>query len=323
MLEEATAQEIEFILGQEPAFPEREEITPEAEVRVPPEVSPKPRRVRRPPPKFPELELEELYEVPPVRPRRKRRRLIFIDEETQLSADELRAQVQDIHIDCRRMVLVEAVGSRTRRRTPAELLRNPTYPRWIPPELRRLWARCANVERVDYAQRRREEAEEEEEEEEERPEAEPSRDYFPSEERIVAEEGLEPSIAAVISAEISLEVSEEERARILPSEERPPEPRPLPALEEEVEGFPELPLEAQNLTEDLLLRIIGAKMEDEETDFATVVPPFIISRKIASKAFALCLDLAGRQVLLLKQEEAYGQILIRPGPHFPEHLLKQ
>ncbi|XP_029437841.1 meiotic recombination protein REC8 homolog isoform X3 [Rhinatrema bivittatum] len=199
------------------------------------------------------------------------------------------------------------------RKTPAELLNNPTYDRWIPPELHRLWARCAIVERVDYARRRAAEAEEEEEEEKQR-----ERETISEAE--VLREGLEPSVA-LISSEISLEVSEEEKLRVslvTPEERRfiPEEEITLPIVQELPELAPELPWDSIEITVDAVQRIVQAQIERYgETDFLSLVP-YTFSRLIASKVFFNCLVLCKARVLSLKQEEPYGRILIRPGPLF-------
>ncbi|KAG6921302.1 REC8 meiotic recombination protein, partial [Chelydra serpentina] len=69
------------------------------------------------------------------------------------------------------------------RRTPAELLRAPTYG-WLPPELHALWQRCAVLQPVDYAALWAEEERKEE----------------PVSELEVAREALEPSVPVMVSS---------------------------------------------------------------------------------------------------------------------------
>ncbi|XP_029437840.1 meiotic recombination protein REC8 homolog isoform X2 [Rhinatrema bivittatum] len=223
------------------------EATP-AEVRMPPppsvSVSISPKAVRAPP-RSPELLLPEIFELPPAMPRRRRRQLRFIDQVLQIPQREMEEQISDVLTQCQQRVPI--VLPHRQRKTPAELLNNPTYDRWIPPELHRLWARCAIVERVDYARRRAAEAEEEEEEEKQR-----ERETISEAE--VLREGLEPSVA-LISSEISLEVSEEEKLRVslvTPEERRfiPEEEITLPIVQELPELAPELPWDSIEITVD-------------------------------------------------------------------------
>uniref|UniRef100_A0ACB8EWW6 Uncharacterized protein n=1 Tax=Sphaerodactylus townsendi TaxID=933632 RepID=A0ACB8EWW6_9SAUR len=203
------------------------------------------------------------------------------------------------------MVLLPA----KRLRTPAELLGAPTYG-WMHPTLHSLWARCANLQRMDYAKQRRRE---EEEEEPQRPAEVPS-------ELEVLREAEEPSVPLVGSSEVSLETTEEElRASLVAAEERVlPEPEEvgLPMLPEVPEISFELPLDKEMLTLTDVRRLVAAKLEQTgETEFAQLVP-FTVSRDVASRFFYMCLVLAGDRYLLLEQEEPFGRIVIKPGAWF-------
>lgn len=48
--------------------------------------------------------LLQVLELPPVEKQRRRRQLIFIDENTQISQDEQRAQIDDVHFETRPLV---------------------------------------------------------------------------------------------------------------------------------------------------------------------------------------------------------------------------
>ncbi|XP_061445311.1 meiotic recombination protein REC8 homolog isoform X3 [Rhineura floridana] len=202
-----------------------------------------------------------------------------------------------------------------RLKTPAELLGTPTYG-WMHPTLNDLWARCTNLQRVDYARQRAAAAEEEalREEEEAVQKAE-----FPSElEELRAAE--EPSVPPVGSSEISLETTEEElRPSLVVGEERillEPEAAALPIVPELPEISFELPLEKDVVTMDYVRRFISVRLEQAgEIEFDQLVP-FVASRAVASRIFYICLVLAANQCLRLEQREPYGQIVIKPGPRF-------
>ncbi|XP_043914092.1 meiotic recombination protein REC8 homolog [Protopterus annectens] len=209
LLDEETGKP--FVVSPLPAIPPVE-VTPWEEVVLPTSppipVSPRPPEVVS---KSPELHLPEVYEVPVVEPKRRRRQLHFIDDRTQISREELVEQMSNVNTQCRTLVCIEPPSQRTV--AAADLLGKPTYSGWLPDELQRLWTRCANVEKVDYARKRalEEEAEEARREEETVSELE------------VVREGLEPSIPLMLSSEISLEVTEEEKTRaspVIPEERR-------------------------------------------------------------------------------------------------------
>ncbi|XP_065422533.1 meiotic recombination protein REC8 homolog isoform X2 [Chrysemys picta bellii] len=178
-----------------PILPEELARLPKEEVPPPPELSP-PRepglpppppspavtpRVTRPP-SSPKLELA-VYE--PAPPRTPRRQLRFLDEVTQIPRDQFKKQILDVRAQCRPLVVVEVPARQ--RRTPAELLRAPTYG-WLPPELLALWQRCAILQPVDYAALWAEEERKEE----------------PISELEVAREALEPSIPVMVSSGVLL-----------------------------------------------------------------------------------------------------------------------
>ncbi|XP_067389260.1 meiotic recombination protein REC8 homolog [Emydura macquarii macquarii] len=292
-----------------PPLPEERLRLPPEELPPPPELSP-PREPalpppavppRRRPPRSPEVRMPpcapqlEPAELPPRRA--PRRRLLFLDEVTQIPRDQIRKQILDLRAQCRPLVMVEAPARR--RRTPAELLRAPTYG-WLPPELQALWQRCALLQPLDYAALRGEE---------------------PPSEVEVAREALEPSLPAMVSSEISLETTEEEPPR--PSLVTPEERRLAPEAEEVLPSVPELPEvslelppDRQLLTLETVRRLVAPELERVgETDFRTLVPP-TVSRRIASRIFYFCLVLCGLQFLRLEQAEPYGPILLKRGARF-------
>ncbi|CAM4646769.1 unnamed protein product [Caretta caretta] len=247
----------------------------------------------------PQLELAVYEPAPLPTPRRQLR---FLDEVTQIPRDQFKKQILDVRAQCRPLVVVEVPARQ--RRTPAELLRAPTYG-WLPPALHALWQHCAILRPVDYAALWAEEERKEE----------------PVSELEVAREALEPSIPVMVSSEISLETTEEEvpRPSLVTPEERRLVPEPeeaLPIVPELPEVSLELPPDRDLITLEYIRRLVAAELEQVgEMDFWSLVPT-TTSRGIASRIFYLCLVLCGLQFLQLHQTEPYGPILLKRGARF-------
>ncbi|KAJ7313158.1 hypothetical protein JRQ81_004431 [Phrynocephalus forsythii] len=300
--------------GEAPLLPL--EATPPSEgsrLLPPPSSSPPgiPRLEHRPP-SSPELLLPE-FEPSPARPRRRRRRqLHFLDEVTQISREDFQEQILNTRAQCQplEMVLLPA----KRQRPASELLGNPTYGGWMHPSLRGLWARCANLQRVDYTRQRASEERARKAEEEAAPRAE-----VPSElEELRAVE--EPSLPPPGSSEISLETTEEEqRPSLVISEERAllePEEGALPVLPELPEISFEIPPDKDGITLDYIRRMVSAKLEQVgEIEFDQLVP-LTTPRPLVSRFFYMCLVLAGTQFVRLEQRQPYGRVLLQPGARF-------
>ncbi|XP_072125828.1 meiotic recombination protein REC8 homolog [Mobula birostris] len=288
------------------------EIAPEKEMEIPtpPTLPPlhkeeeSPRR--REPLPSPELVLPEIYELPPVIPKRRRRRQQFIDTTIQVPREEMQEQIQRVDVHCAPFHPIEL--SRQRKVPPASLFQNPAYEPWTAPALRQLWTRCARTEPVDYSARRRLEALEME----------------------VLRETLEPSIPQ-LTLTGSLEESEPEVSRSpikSPEESRPPTAEleeKLPTVmevSETVEVSPGRlpPPEVTAVTHRFVMDLVsGGLIDRDETDLHTILPT-TISRIDICRIFYICLVLASRQVLRLDQIQPYGRIAITPGPRFGEDL---
>ncbi|XP_059807077.1 meiotic recombination protein REC8 homolog isoform X2 [Hypanus sabinus] len=285
------------------------EAAPEKEVEIPTppmlpplhkEESPR----RREPLPSPELVLPEIYELPPVAPKRRRRRLQFIDTTIQIPREEMQEQIQRVDIHCVPFHPIKL--SRQRKVSPASLFQNPAYEPWTAPALRQLWTRCARTKPVDYSARRRLEALEME----------------------VLRETLEPSIPQ-LTLTGSLEESEPEASLIKsPEETRPPTAEleeKLPTVMEVSEtvevspgGLP--PPEVTAVTHRFVMDLVSRELIDrDETDLHTILPT-TISRIDICRIFYICLVFASRQVLRLDQIQPYGRITITPGPQFGKDL---
>ncbi|XP_059807079.1 meiotic recombination protein REC8 homolog isoform X4 [Hypanus sabinus] len=254
------------------------EAAPEKEVEIPTppmlpplhkEESPR----RREPLPSPELVLPEIYELPPVAPKRRRRRLQFIDTTIQIPREEMQEQIQRVDIHCVPFHPIKL--SRQRKVSPASLFQNPAYEPWTAPALRQLWTRCARTKPVDYSARRRLEALEME----------------------VLRETLEPSIPQ-LTLTGSLEESEPEASLIKsPEETRPPTAEleeKLPTVMEVSEtvevspgGLP--PPEVTAVTHRFVMDLVSRELIDrDETDLHTILPT-TISRIDICRIFYICL----------------------------------
>ncbi|XP_010333314.1 meiotic recombination protein REC8 homolog isoform X3 [Saimiri boliviensis] len=279
------------------------EVTPPEELRLPAPPSPE----RRPP-------------APPPPRRRRRRQLPFWDEETQISREKFRKQLQT-RAHCRECPMVQP-PERTIT-SPVELFRTPTLSGWLPPELLGLWTSCAQP--LPRALRR--ELTEEAAEREAAAEEERRRIEAPSEIE-VPREAWEPSGPLMVSAELSLEAAEEEKSRIsLITPERwalaemeQPEAPALPMVPEVPEVPMEMPLvlppELELLSLEAVHRAVALELQaNREPDFSSLVSP-LSPRRMAARVFYLLLVLSAQQILRIEQEKPYGRLLIQPGPRF-------
>ncbi|XP_012611467.2 meiotic recombination protein REC8 homolog [Microcebus murinus] len=284
------------------------EVTPPPELRLPAPPSP---------------ELRPLVPPPERPPARRRRQLLFWDEETQISREQFQEQLQT-RVHCRECPMVQP-PERTLM-SPAELFRTPTHTGWLPPELLAFWKRGALPPPSMLRQRLLQEAEEAERaaaaEEERRKTETPS-------EIEVLREAQEPSGPLMVSSELSLEAAEEEKSRIslIPPEERwawaeaeQPEPLALPVVPElpevPMEMPLELPLEPGLLSLESVHRAVALELQaNRKPDFSSLVPP-LSPRRMAARVFYLLLVLSTQQILHVEQEKPYGRLLIRPGPRF-------
>ncbi|KAM6295997.1 meiotic recombination protein REC8 homolog [Aegotheles albertisi] len=237
---------------------------------------------------LPEVTARELELLSEAAPRRRRRRLPHIDPQPYIPQEQFQAQLLQPHGHCRDLVLLEPPHKR--RRPPTELLQTPTCG-WLPPELWDLWSRCAQPG----------------------PPAAPPE--LPSEVEVLREV-LEPSLPALPSWEVSLEVLEEEpRPRPLPPEERrPPLPPPPPALPELPEG-PEPELPPSPIPDPAALRrlVAAAVRRPEGAVLGSLLPPGT-PRRALGRLLWLCLELCAQGLLRLSQPHPFGPITLGPGP---------
>ncbi|KAF5925754.1 hypothetical protein HPG69_002204 [Diceros bicornis minor] len=208
-------------------------------------------------------------------------------------------------------------------RSPGELFGIPTHPGRLPPELLAFWTHCAQPPpRALWPPM---EPEEEAAERELAAEEERRKIEIPSDIEVLRE-ALEPSVPLMVSAELSLEMAEEEKTRIslVPPEERwawaeaeLPEVPALPVVPELPEVPMEMPValppEPEMLSLEAVHRAVALELQAKRVpDFSSLVPP-LSPRRMAARVFYLLL---AQQILRVEQEEPYGRLLIQPGPRF-------
>ncbi|XP_068127556.1 meiotic recombination protein REC8 homolog [Hyperolius riggenbachi] len=254
------------------------------------------------PPQFasPQLQLPELPVEAAGRPtfrRSARRSRLIIDEDIQIASKIMRERTSDPHIYTQPMAPVTLPYIRPR--TAASLLESPTYEQFMAPELVSLWSQCAVLEPLQYIREREETASE------------------PEVVRAVTE-----SVASfMLSSEMSLEASEEDRSRPIsftPEERRTipvQDDTLLPMVSEVPEPIVEMPQTEGVLLEDIERRLYDQIDSDGYVEFLSLTPP---SRLLVSRFFYSCLELWTQKVIRMEQAEPYGRILISCGDRYSQ-----
>ncbi|KAI2667267.1 Meiotic recombination protein rec8 [Labeo rohita] len=234
-----------------------------------------PRRERAVRERSPDLEPAVVRPESPVKQRKRRRQLLFIDENTQISQEEMMAWIDDVETETR--PLEALVKPPFEKKGAKELLENPCMS--LPPEILALWKQAAVVRPIPPAQQRWEVpvAEEIPEREQERPE--------PGE----REEERELSSKEVIPREM-LESG-------LFREETPAS---LMVLETTDKDFSPLETPEMRRPQDVI--------EGLET-FHSLLPPDPTRRIVAQLFWRLLEQIVAGQVTV-RQDEPYGDIII-------------
>ncbi|XP_035617154.1 meiotic recombination protein REC8 homolog isoform X1 [Oncorhynchus keta] len=272
--------------------------------------------------------------TPPVKQPR-RRQLLFIDQETQISQEALQQQIDNTLIQTRPLVVISGPSKRTV--SPVDLLGNPCTT--LPPELMLPWKQVAIVAALTGSAllvgRTETDSESERERDKERvmkakeeggreQEGELSSKEVP---RDLAESGLSQHDVSTRSP-LSLEVSDRDMSREnspldTPESRGSPVPRSVSKLKdipEEGEG----PLERE--AEDIPMADLSAELLDAVTEpledhegvlFHSLLPP-LAQRSSVTHSFWTLLEMVTARRLCVQQDEPYGDIIISPGPNYEE-----
>ncbi|XP_063769719.1 meiotic recombination protein REC8 homolog isoform X2 [Pseudophryne corroboree] len=229
-----------------------------------------------------------------------RRSSLIIDSDKQIGSRIMQEQTKDPYIHTQAAVPVTLQHMKPR--TPASLFSSPTYEQFMAPELSALWTRCALQEPLQYIQEREEESMSELE---------------------MVRAATESAVSLLLSSEVSLEVSEEERSRAIlftPEERRAvsiQDDRVLPMVSEMPELIVEMPETEEILLSDVQRNLYSQIDSVGHAEFHSLTPRSF-SRLLVSRFFFACLALCTKQVIHLEQTEPYGPIVITPGKHYSQ-----
>ncbi|XP_060784821.1 meiotic recombination protein REC8 homolog isoform X3 [Neoarius graeffei] len=279
--------------------PAERERTPEP-VPIPPS-PPSPERMER---RIESPRLEELVpilEAPVEERRRRKRQLVFMDEDVQIAQETLQAQINDPSIETKSLadVLIRAPSQVSE---PKVLLSNPCTK--LPADILELWKQGAVVQHVRPSKPRREVEEEDLEAVRER-----ERGREEQEEGEIPTEMVESGISRYETPVSSLVMEATDR-EISPMETPEMRRTPVPVS---VRGLEEIPEERVPELEGVMmdvepLRRIDAIGEDEVT-FHSLLPPGVRRRTVA-QAFWRLLERIDKKEVTVRQDEPYGDIII-------------
>ncbi|XP_027012548.2 meiotic recombination protein REC8 homolog isoform X1 [Tachysurus fulvidraco] len=282
----------------EPAARER---TPEPVTIPPSPPTPERRELRRESPRLEEL--VPIPEAPAERRRRRKRQLVFMDEEIQISQDALQAQINDPSIEIRPLedVLIRPPSEVSE---PKVLLSNPCMK--LPAEILELWKQGAVIPHIPPPRRHREGEEDlEAVRERERGREEQEEGELREMPTEIVESGVSRYDTPVSS--LVMEVTDRE---ISPLETPETRRSPVPVS---VCGLEDIPEERVPELEDVMMDVdplkrLAALGEDEAT-FHSVLPPKVTRRTI-SQAFWRLLERIDMKEVTVRQDKPYGDIII-------------
>ncbi|XP_056599560.1 meiotic recombination protein REC8 homolog [Triplophysa dalaica] len=254
----------------------------------------------------PSLELAAVSPEYPEVQRKRRRQLLFIDKDTQISQEEMRAQINDVETETRALadVLVKLPVKQT---DPKKLLGNPCMS--LPPEILALWKQAAVTKPILPSRRRwsvpEAEIPEREEQREEPREVEQERELSSKEiPREMVESGLflqeTPASSGV------LETTDRDFSPIETPEIRRSPVLPVPYTLEDIpeERIPEM----EQITMDIDETRPLAPSEASVT-FHSLLPPQA-SRRVVAQHFWRLLERTAAKQVTVQQDEPYGDIII-------------
>ncbi|KAA0718900.1 Meiotic recombination protein REC8 -like protein [Triplophysa tibetana] len=244
-------------------------------------------------------------EYPEVQ-RKRRRQLLFIDKDTQISQEEMRAQINDAETETRALadVLVKLPVKQT---DPKKLLGNPCMS--LPPEILALWKQAAVTKPILPSRRHwsvpEAEIPEREEQRDEPREVEQERELSSKEiPREMVESGLFQQETPASSG--VLETTDRDFSPIeTPEIRRSPAP-PVPYTLEDIpeERIPEM----EQITMDIDETRPLAPSEASVT-FHSLLPPQA-SRRVVAQHFWRLLERTVAKQVTVQQDESYGDIII-------------
>ncbi|XDV26913.1 hypothetical protein PO909_030532 [Leuciscus waleckii] len=249
--------------------------------------------------------------------RKRRRQLLFIDKHTQLSQEEMRAQIDDAETETRPFATL--IQPRFEKKGAKELLGNPCMS--LPPEILALWKQAAVVRPIPPSRPRWDvpAAEEIPEREEERPEPAEREEERP--EPAEREEERELSSREIPREMVESGLLQEETPASLVILETPdkdsspletPEMRRSPVPEIQF-GLEDIPEERVPVMEDIAMDIEEQlRPQDVIEDLVTFrsLLPIQASRRIVARIFWRLLEQTVAREVTVRQDVPYGDIII-------------
>ncbi|KAF4089578.1 hypothetical protein AMELA_G00067510 [Ameiurus melas] len=282
--------------------PAERERTPEP-VPIPPSPpSPERRERRRESPRLDEL--VPIPEAPVERRTRRKRQLVFMDEDIQISQEALQAQINDPSIETKSLTDV-LIRPPSQVSEPKVLLSNPCMS--LPGDILELWKQGAVIHHIRPSKRHREVEDEDLEaiRERERGREEQEEGELREMPTEIVESGVSRYDTPVSS--LVMEVTDKD----IPPVETPETLRsPVPVS---VCGLEDIPEERVPELEDVMMDVdplsrMAAIGEDEVT-FHSLLPPRVRRRTIA-QAFWRLLERIDMKEVVARQDEPYGDIII-------------
>ncbi|KAL0985205.1 hypothetical protein UPYG_G00154070 [Umbra pygmaea] len=270
-------------------------------------------------------ESSALQDITPPAKRPRRRQLVFFDKETQITQEALQQQIDNTLSWTRPLVVVSDPSKRSI--SAIQLLGNPCTN--LPLELVSLWKQVAVVRAVTGSAlqvgRRVTDSEEERESAKEAVVEREMEEELGSKEvpRELAESGLsQPDVSSY--SLLLLESSDKDVSREI-SQSQTPESResPVPKSGSKLMDIPE-----DRVAEEVPLADLSADLMDQVADlleinegvlFHSLLPPLALRRTVTHSFWTL-LEMVTARKLIVHQAEAYGDILISPGPNYEGNM---
>ncbi|XP_052405258.1 meiotic recombination protein REC8 homolog [Carassius gibelio] len=298
-----------------PVLEEREKTPVSVSVPIPSpppgeeeKVGVEPREERAVRGRSPDLEPAVARPASPTERRKRRRQLFFIDENTQISQEEMRARIDDVETETR--PLASLVKPPFEKKGAKELLENPCMS--LPPEILALWKQAAVLRPIPPSRQRREVpvAEEIPEREQERPEPgqreEEERELSSKE---IPREMLESGLFQQ-ETPASLVVLETTDKDFSPLETPEMRRSPVPEIQFGLEGIPEERVpEMEDITKDIEEQLRPQDVIEGLVTFHSLLPPQA-SRRIVAQMFLRLLEEIVTGLVTVRQDEPYGDIFI-------------
>ncbi|XP_016139219.1 meiotic recombination protein REC8 homolog [Sinocyclocheilus grahami] len=255
----------------------------------------------------PDLEPAVVRPESPTERRKRRRQLLFIDENTQIPQEEMRARIDDVETETR--PLASLVKPPFEKKGAKELLENPCMS--LPPEILALWKQAAVLRPIPPSRQRREVpvAEEIPEREQERPEPGQREEERELSSKEIPREMLESGLfqQETPASLVVLEMTDKDFSPLETPEMRR---SPVPEIQFGLEDIPEERVpEMEDITKGIEEELRPRDAIEGLVTFHSLLPPQA-SRRIVAQMFLRLLEEIVAGHVTVRQDEPYGDIII-------------